>query len=96
MRGQINNKYYYVLVLTHKGPVFVTSEKEKTAYWDKDKKPLNFPKGYAEQMALGLTVNGSLSFAIGLPYELDTQAYRYNEGEFKWIYKNEKEEEEND
>jgi hypothetical protein len=35
--------YYYVLVMTNNGPVFVTSVNnlDKTAYWDKNEKPLD-------------------------------------------------------
>jgi len=88
--------YWYVLVLTSGGPVFVTGVGEgKTAFWKKDEKPKEFSADYAKDMAFGLMVNGYTAFAVCNRFELDNQPYRYDIGEFEWK-ENEKEVEEDD
>lgn len=88
-------KWYYILVLTNDGPVFVTGIGEgKTAYWNELEKPKDFSKEWAEDVAFGLTVNGYTAFAVTTRYKLDTQAYVYNKGHFKWRWN--KEGEDND
>ena len=78
-------KWYYVLVLTNQGPVFVTKIGEhKTAYWDKNEKPKEFSKSWAEDLAFGLMVNGYSAFTVSNNFELDTQPYRYDIGHFEW------------
>ena len=80
--------YWYVLVLTEGGPVFVTGTGEgKTAYWKKSENPKEFSESYAKDMAFGLMVNGYVAFAVCNRFELDNQPYRYNMGEFKWVEK---------
>ena len=81
--------YYYVLVMGNEGPVFVTSidRTEKTAHWDKDEAPLELIKSYAEDLTMGLTLNGHLAFTVCSKYKLDNQPYRYNIGGFEWVKK---------
>ena len=88
--------FYYVLVMTNYGAVFVTSinNAERTARWDKLEKPLNMSKKDAEFMAKALTWNGSLAYAVTTEYELSYQPYLYQTGEFKWV-KKEKNDEDN-
>ena len=85
--------YWYVLVLTNEGPVFVTKESEhKTAHWEKTEKPKEFNQSYAKDMAFGLMVNGYTAFAVCNRFELDNQPYRYNMGNFEWKMKGEENE----
>ena len=93
MATKKQTRWYYVLVLTNGGPVFVTKIGEgKTAYWDKNEKPKEFSKEWAEDLAFGLMVNGYTAFAVTNKFELDTQPYRYNVGKFEWVMNEEKEE----
>lgn len=81
--------YYYILVMTEGGPVFVTSVEYngKTAHWDMDKKPMEFGKYQAEDITMGLNLNFHNAFTVSSKFELDSQPYRYNIGEFEWKYK---------
>lgn len=80
-----DKNYYYVIVMTDKGAVFVTAILDhKVAEWDKRKKPISFSKSYAEDLAFGLTVNGYIAYAVSTRYEVKNQPYRYNEGNFYW------------
>lgn len=81
--------YYYVLVMTNYGAVFVTSinNAERTAKWDKLETPLDMSKKDAEFMAKALTWNGNLAYAVTTEYELSYQPYLYQKGEFKWVEK---------
>lgn len=80
--------HWYVLVLTDKGPTFVTGEGGyKTAYWNKLDVPAEFSESYAKDMALGLMLNGYAAFAVCNGFELDKQPYRYEMGEFEWVDK---------
>ncbi len=89
--------WHYILVLTNAGPTFVTKIGEgKTAYWNKDEKPKEFSKSYAEDVAFGLTVNGYNAFHVSTKYELDNQPYRYDKGEFEWKWKEGEKNEQND
>ena len=86
--------YNYVLVLTHEGPKFVTSIGEgKTAHWDKLEAPKEMPLDFARDMALGLTWNGHVAFAVSSRFALDTQPYLYSKGHFEWKYDEETEDE---
>ena len=76
--------YYYVLVMTNYGPVFVTKVYRKTAEWQKDKAPLELSKEWANDIALGLTLNGYPAFVVAQPWEVEMHPYRYEIGEFKW------------
>lgn len=86
--------FYYVLVMTNNGPVFVTSVQYvgKTAHWNKDEKPLEMGKYQAEDLTLGLNLNFHLAFTVCSKFELDTQPYMYDKGEFEWKFKNEEKE----
>lgn len=79
------SNWWYVLVLTNYGAVFVTGiPGHNTAQWEKNKKPREFSKEYAQQMAIGLCANGYLAFAVCQPFELKSQPYRYDLGEFRF------------
>ena len=88
--------WYYVLVLSDDGPVFVTDidYRSKVAHWDKTEKPLTMDKYRAEDLTMGLNLNFHMAFTVCSKFELDTQPYRYSEGHFEWTW--EKEEQEND
>jgi len=80
--------YYYVLVFTDKGPVFVTEIGDHhTAYWNREGKPLELGKYQAEDVACGLGLNFKLAYMVVMPYELETQPYRYGAGSFTWEWK---------
>ena len=52
--------YYYVGVLVNDGITLVTkvSNADKTAFWNRDEKPMEFgSKSYAQDLVLGLTLN---------------------------------------
>lgn len=96
-RATVKKYYYYILVLTEHGPVFVTKVEynPKTCYWDKNGKPYEMGSmDRASDIALGLSINGSIAFPIKLAYEMETQPHMYDKGEFKWIWN--KEEDNND
>ena len=84
--------YYYVLVFTNSGPVYVTSVdySDKTAMWDKKEKPLEMGEYRAKDLAMGLCANFNLAVAVNSFYELDSQPYLYSIGEFEWKSKEEK------
>ena len=81
--------YWYVIVMTNNGAVFVTSTNnfERVAYWDKDKAPKEMNKSDAQYLATALTINGHLSYAVCQTWQIDNQPYLYQTGEFKWINK---------
>ena len=84
-------KWYYVLVLTNQGPVFVTGIGEgKTAFWNCNEKPKEFSKDWSEDMAFGLTINGHMAYSICTRYELTNQPYLYSKGHFEWVWEEEK------
>ncbi len=77
--------YWYVIVLTNYGPVFVTGIPEyHTAKWDKAETPREFTKSYAQDLALGLCVNGYIAYAVCQPFKITHQPYRYDLGEFRF------------
>lgn len=79
-------RYYYVMILTEQGPVLVTSVDRgtKTAHWDRDEKPLELGKFWAEDLQFGLSANFFSAFVVSTFYELESQPYRYNMGHFEW------------
>lgn len=87
--------WYYVLVMSDEGPVFVTSvdNKDKIAHWDKTEKPTVFEKFWAEDLTMGLTFNGHLAFTVCSKYELDSQPYNYQDWHIEWKENKESEEE---
>ena len=89
--------WYYVLVMSNDGPVFVTKIEYATKYahWDKTEKPLAMDKSRAEDLTLGLNLNFHTAFMVCSKFELDTQPYRYDAYHIEWK-ENEKEEQDND
>ena len=77
--------YYYVLVFTNGGPVYVTSVdySNKTARWDKSEEPLEFSKSEAESLCFGLRCNFTSAVVVVMPTEVDTQPYLYDMFEFE-------------
>ena len=72
--------YYYVLVFTNEGPVYVTSvdNSNKMCHWNEKKKPYEFgSKSYAEDIALGLNCNMNSCVMVCSPYEIDSHPYNY-------------------
>jgi len=84
--------YWYVLVLSNEGPVFVTGTGEhNTAFWNKNEKPMEMDESCAKNMALGLLLNFHSGFAVCSPIELKTQPYFYDRGEWVWKWYSDKE-----
>lgn len=81
--------YYYVLVFTDEGPVYVTSVNNANHYarWDKSETPKAFPKYYAEELAFGLRCNYHHAVLVVTKAELDCQPYRYESYDCKFIAK---------
>ena len=80
--------YYYILMMTNSGPVFVTDIKpNQYAEWSKDKAPKEFDKARAEDITMGLNLNFNLAFTVCSKFPLETQPYMYNIGDFKWVEK---------
>ena len=88
--------YWYILVMTDNGPVFVTkvNYSNKTAEWNKLEKPLEFNQYVAKDTALGLNLNFNMAYAVCYPVPIETQPYRYEIGQFEWKF--DKEEQDND
>ena len=87
--------WYYVLVMTDEGPVFVTSAdySAKSAYWAKTGTPKAFDKSRAKDLALGLNLNFHVAFVVCTPFELDSQPYNYKDWHIEWKENEESEEE---
>lgn len=85
-RKEKKKEYWYVLVMGSNGCVFVTETNnwERTAKWEKDKKPMLFSKDNAQYLAMALTMNGNTAFAVGDNWEHDRQPYNYEYGNFYW------------
>ena len=80
--------YYYVLVFTDYGPVFVTGVPERNyAEWKKEKQPMEFTKNRAEDIAYGLNMNGYMAAMVVYPYKRENQLYYYSKGQFQWVSK---------
>lgn len=84
--------FYYVLVMTDEGPVFVTSiPKRNWANYDKNETPKEFgSKSYATEVANGLTLNFNLAYMVCSSYPIENQPYHYEDGGFKWKFKRKK------
>lgn len=87
-------EYWYVLVITEDGPIFVTkiNNADRTAEWNMDEKPLEMTKAKAEDLTTGLNLNFNSSYAVCQPFEITSQPYNYNRWRIEWR-ENEKEEE---
>ena len=82
-------KYYYVMVMTDKGPKFVTkiNYSNKTAEWNVNEKPIALEYVRAKDMTIGLIWNGFCAFTVVQEYECDTHPYRYDKWEIEWKLK---------
>lgn len=89
--------WYYVLVMSDEGPVFVTSIEYATKYahWDKTEVPKALDRTMAEDLTLGLNLNFHAAFMVCSKFELETQPYRYSDWHIEWK-ENEKEVEEDE
>ena len=87
--------WYYVLVMSDEGPVFVTSVDYSTKYahWDNTEMPKAFDKFWAEDLVLGLNLNFHTAFMVCSKFELDHQPYRYDAWHIEWKENEESEEE---
>ena len=83
--------YWYVIVMTEEGPKFVTGTKYHTAYWDKEKTPLELGRDWAKDICMGLNLNGYLAYQVCMPFEIETHPYRYKDGHLEWVKGNEEE-----
>lgn len=82
-------KWWYVLVLTDKGPKFVTNVgSDHTAEWDVTKPPYEMNAKWAAEIAKGLTWNGWISYAVCSEFEITHQPYLYSMGHFEWMREN--------
>lgn len=81
-----NKSYYYVLVFTNGGPVYVTSQDyaTKTSYWDKSKEPKLFTMHTADDLVFGLRCNGYQAVTVKSAVEIDYQPYRYSAYKIEW------------
>ena len=77
--------YWYVLVCTENGCMFVTECSRRDAFWNKLDKPMLMSKEYAYDVALGLCLNGFSAFAVCQPFEIEHQPYAYDKGHFEWV-----------
>ena len=72
--------HYYVLVFTDHGPVYVTELGDHhTAYWNCMEKPYELSKEWADDVCLGLNMNFYTSAVVKMPFEIESQPYRYDE-----------------
>lgn len=85
MAGKKKN-FWYVIVMTGTGPVFVTkiNHSDRTAEWRKDETPLEMSEYRAKDLAMGLMCNMTLAYPVCNQIEIDHQPYLYNNGQFKW------------
>lgn len=85
--------YYYVLVFTDEGPVYVTSVNNATNYarWDREEEPKAISKSYAEDVVFGLRCNGYRAVLVTTKYE-EVQPYNYKDWNLTFVRKNTDEE----
>ena len=77
--------YYYVLVFTDEGPVYVTQLERDLAYWHKDEKPKDLSKSLANDIAVGLSWHEHSAVVVSSPVKIEHQPYFYEMGRFKWV-----------
>ena len=84
--------FWYVLVMSDNGPVFVTSVNYgcKEAHWNKEEKPLEMTKQQAQELSIGLTLNFHNAFSVCNPFELNCQPYLYDKYDCQFIRKDNK------
>lgn len=80
--------YYYVLVFTDEGPVYLTSANNSSRYacWDKEEEPLALSKSYAEDVVFGLRCNGYRAVLVATKYE-ECQPYNYKDWNLTFVRK---------
>lgn len=83
----MNKKHYYVLVFTKAGPKYVTKTEYHTAKWNVNEAPHEFKKSWAEDITIGLNMNGYPAVTVESPWEIDNHPYRYSAGQFEWKQK---------
>ena len=79
--------FYYVMVMAHFGPAFVTSVDylHREASWEGTEPPKEFGSfESANDMTKGLNLNGHLAYTVCSQWELDSQPYLYNIGRLVW------------
>ena len=59
----------------------------KTAWWNKEEKPLSMTKSIAEDLAFGLALNFTHCVIAYMPFELEFQPYRYDAFDCKFVEK---------
>ena len=81
--------YYYVLVFTSAGAVYVTGRNNlnKVAYWNKDEKPLEMGKAVAEDLVFGLQCNFTNAVMVCHPRPIESQPYNYKYFDCKFVEK---------
>ena len=85
--------YYYILVMTGNGPIFVTGIKpHHYAEYDRQKKPMLFEKVRAEDITQGLNLNFITAYMITSKWEIDTQPYNYKDYDIEFVERKEEKE----
>ena len=71
--------YYYVLVFSDEGPVYVTKvdNAKRISYWDKDEQPMSMSQSFAEDLAMGLNLNCNSCVVVKSPHEISGHPYNY-------------------
>ena len=77
--------FYYVLVFTGEGPVYVTStdNRKKVAHWKPEEPPKEFEKEDAAWIVVGLNLNGTSAQRIDSPFPITTHPYNYESYNFE-------------
>lgn len=80
-------EYYYVMVFTQEGPIYVTDVNYvgKVAYWDKQNVPKEMTELQASELATCLRANLFSAVMVISPYQLESQPYYYERGTFNWV-----------
>ena len=97
MATKKKKNYYYVLVFTDSGPVYLTSidRENKYAHWDREKAPMELGSSYAEDLVFGLNLNLNSSVVVKSTREITTQPYNYVDFECTFVRKESKDESDN-
>lgn len=84
--------YYYVLVFTDNGPVYLTSANNSSRYacWDRTEAPKALSKSYAEDVVFGLRCNGYRAVLVTTKYE-ECQPYNYADWNLTFVRRTEDE-----
>lgn len=83
--------YYYVLVFSENGAMYVTSidSTNKYAHWDATKAPLELGASYAEDLVFGLNCNFINAVVVKSKMEIETQPFNYADFECKFVRREE-------